>query len=782
MPIKIPSGLPAMDVLEKEGVSVVTHEDSLKQEHRALRIAILNLMPNKERTETQFCRLIGATPLNVELTLIRMTSHTPKNTAAEHLEAFYITFAEAKERRFDGLIITGAPVEKMEFTDVRYWPELTEIFDWSQTNVHMTLAICWGAQAMLYHFHKVPKHTLPRKAFGCMMYENLAPGSPYLRGFSDLFPMPCSRWTECHAEDLPKDQGLCILCDASEGGGGGLCLVEDPSHRTLYMFNHLEYDTTSLKEEYDRDVSQGVEIHLPKNYYPGDDPKKKPMNTWRAHANLMFANWIAEMFLTQSGTAVPAHTTNRISQSANDYDVDRKVGEKFDTIMLHHGHTPNSDNRACAPPIYAATSFEFENIENAADLFSLKKLGPIYSRIQNPTNHVLEYRIAKLEGSPCPMEGQFPSALVCASGQAAQMHTLLTICQCGDNIVAASELYGGTHAQLKHTLPALGITVTFFDVNKPYILEQNINEKTKAVYVETVANPSYSIPDFERLAKIASKHEVPLIVDNTFGMCGYACRPLKYGANIVVESCTKWIGGHGNTIGGVIVDGCNFDWGAKMPDGSPKFPRLNSPCESYNGINFWETFGPGGEAKCNMAFIFHARLMAMRDMGGCQNPFGSFMLITGLETLSLRCRQQSENANRLAAKLRLSPMVEWVSHPSLTDHPSHKMAKKYFRSGTFGGVLSFGLKGGFHAAKKFIDRLKLSKHLANVGDAKTLVIHPASTTHAQLSEQDQLSAGVRPDMIRVSVGIEDIGDIIDDFDQSLYPPAEVRHFSGVLPF
>lgn len=765
MPIKIPSGLPAIDYLQREGVSVLSHEDYLKQEVRTIQIAILNLMPNKEKTETQFARLIGSSPLNVELTLIRMATHKSKNTSSSHLEDFYITFTEAQTRKFDALIITGAPVEKLEFTDVGYWAELEQVFDWSQTHVHMTLAICWGAQAMLHHFHKVPKHTLKKKAFGLARYKNLRPGSPFLRGFCDEFSMPVSRWTECHAEDLPKDAGLCVMCESDIGG---LCLVEDPAHRTLYMFNHLEYDTNSLKEEYDRDVAKGEGIQLPINYFPDDDPSKAPVNRWRANAFLMFGNWIGEIFLTQTTLVVPPHTSiTKFAHAAADYDSDRPCGSKFDTVMVHHGQTPNSDNRACAPPIYASTSFLFESVDKAAELWALKKTGPLYSRIMNPTNQVLEFRIAKLEGSLCPLDGTHPSALVTASGQAAQMNTFMTLCEVGDNIVAASELYGGSYAQLKFTLPSMGISVAFFDVMKPYILESNINSKTKLVYIESIANPSNNIPDFELIVKICKKHQVPLVVDNTFGMCGYACRPLKFGANIVVESCTKWIGGHGNTIGGVIVDGCNFDWGIRSADGSPKFPKLNSPCASYHGLNFWEQFGPDGPLKANMAFIFHVRLLAMRDMGACQNPFGSFLLLTGLETLSLRCRMICENANKLVAILARHHKVEWVSHSSLISHPSNKMAKKYFRAGTYGGVFTFGLKGGFDAAKSFIDSVKLSRHLANVGDAKTLVLHPASTSHSQLDEAEQLAAGVRPDMIRVSTGCEDIGDILADFKQAL---------------
>jgi O-acetylhomoserine (thiol)-lyase len=765
MPIKIPSGLPAIDALEQEGVSVVTNEVALRQEVRPMKIALLNLMPNKERTETQFARLIGATPLTVELSLLRITHHQSKNAKGDHMASFYLPFAEARNMMFDGLIITGAPVETIPFEDVKYWDEMKEIFEWSQTHVHHTMAVCWGAMAMLNYFHNVPKYNTDKKRFGCCMYENLAPGSPFLRGFPDQFVTPTSRWSECRAVDLPTDRGLCILCNSD---AAGLCLVEDPAHNALYMFNHFEYDTPSLKEEYDRDIKAGIAIHTPEHYYPNDDPRLPPINSWRGCANLLYMNWISEMFLTRTQMAVPAHTTNHIFRAKeSDYDADRAVGEKFDTIMLHHGQTPNSDNRACAPPIYASSSFMFENVDQAKQLFALEKLGPIYTRIMNPTNHVLEFRIAKLEGSPCPMDGVQPSALVTSSGQAAQMHTFLTICQSGDNIVAASELYGGTYAQLKHSLPALGINVKFFDVMKPYILDRSIDEKTKAVYVETIANPSYNIPDFERLAKICAKHKVPLIVDNTFGMCGYVCRPFKFGANIIVESCTKWIGGHGNTIGGVIVDGCNFDWGVKLADGTPKFPRIAAPVESYHGLNFWDQFGPSGPLKVNMAFIFAARLVSMRDMGSCQNPFGSFLLLNGLETLSLRGKSSVENTNRMVAKLADHDKVAWVSHPSIMDHPSHKMSKKYFRPGTFGAVFSFGVKGGFEAAKSFIDHVKLSKHLANVGDAKTLVLHPASTTHAQLSEAERIQGGVPNDMIRVSMGFEDIGDILSDFEQAL---------------
>ncbi|KNC77686.1 O-acetylhomoserine (thiol)-lyase [Sphaeroforma arctica JP610] len=449
------------------------------------------------------------------------------------------------------------------------------------------------------------------------------------------------------------------------------------------------------------------------------------------------------------------------------YDEDRE-GHGFATLALHHGQPLDSDHRARAPPIYLSSSFAFKSAEHGAKLFALQELGPIYTRIMNPTNHMLEYRIAKLEGSKCDLDGAHPSALVVSSGQAAQMHAMLTICQTGDNFLASSNLYGGTYSQFAHTFPGMGVKVKFFDCTKPEDIESLVDDNTKAVYIETIANPSYAVADFEAIARVCKKLELPLVVDNTFGMCGYVCRPLKFGANIVVESCTKWIGGHGTTIGGVIVDGNNFDWSVKKKDGTSKFPLLNDPCPAYHGLNFNEVFGPEGPFKCNMAFIFHARVIALRDMGGCQNPFGSFQLLMGLETLGLRGRAHCDNANRLAAHLESHPEVEWVSHPSLESHQSHNQAKTYFREGKFGSVLSFALKGdGKTRGAKFIDGVKLASHLANVGDAKTLVIHPASTTHQQLSAEEQDAAGVSPGMIRVSVGVEDYEDIVADFEQAI---------------
>lgn len=455
---------------------------------------------------------------------------------------------------------------------------------------------------------------------------------------------------------------------------------------------------------------------------------------------------------------------------ADNYDADRPDADKgFSTMMLHHGQALDSDHRARAPPIYASTSFAFKSADHGAKLFALQELGPIYTRIMNPTNHMLEYRIAKLEGSKCDLDGAHPSALATSSGQAAQMQAMMTICQAGDNFIASSNLYGGTYSQFAHTFPAMGVKVKFFDCTKPETIEALIDENTKAIYMETIANPSYSVADFEAVSAICKKNELPFVVDNTFGMCGYTCRPIKFGADIVTASCTKWIGGHGNTIGGIIVDANTFKWDAKKKDGTSKFPLIAEPCPAYHGLNFWGVFGPDGPFKCNMAFIFRARVVALRDMGACQNPFGAFQLLMGLETLSLRGKAHSENANELAKWLDARDDVEWVSHTSLASHPSHEAAKKYFRKDCFGAVLSFGFKDDTEGktGATFIDNVKLATHLANVGDAKTLVIHPSSTTHQQLSTEEKLAAGVKPSMIRVSVGFEDIADIKADFDQAI---------------
>jgi O-acetylhomoserine/O-acetylserine sulfhydrylase len=425
---------------------------------------------------------------------------------------------------------------------------------------------------------------------------------------------------------------------------------------------------------------------------------------------------------------------------------------RFETLQVHAGQTPAPGTNARAVPIYASTSFTFDDAEHGARLFALQEFGNIYTRIANPTTDVFEQRMAALEGGV--------AALATSSGQAAQFLALTTIAEAGDNIVSTSYLYGGTYNQFKVSFPRIGINVKFADGDDPNSFERLIDDRTKALFVETIGNPRYNIPDFERLAKIGQKYGVPLVVDNTFGTAGYLCRPIDYGANIVLHSATKWIGGHGTTIGGVIVDAGNFPWD------NGRFPTFTSPSPGYHGMNFWEVFGPTGVLGANVAFIIRARVEGLRDFGPCQNPFGSFLLLQGLETLSLRVDRTCQNAMALAKWLKEQPQVTWVSYPGLEDHPSHQTAKKYLRNG-FGGVLSFGIKGGLEAGKRFISNVKMASLLANVGDAKTLVIHPSSTTHQQLSEEEQTAAGVTPDMVRVSTGIEHIEDIKADFAQAL---------------
>ncbi len=383
-------------------------------------------------------------------------------------------------------------------------------------------------------------------------------------------------------------------------------------------------------------------------------------------------------------------------------------------------------------------------------MFALQEFGNIYTRIMNPTTDVFEKRVAALEGGA--------AALATASGQAAQFLTIATIASAGDNIVSTSFLYGGTYNQFKVALPRLGIEVKFVDGDDPEDFRRAIDDRTKALYVETIGNPRFNIPDFAALAEIAHSHGIPLIVDNTFGCGGYLCRPIDHGADIVVESATKWIGGHGTSIGGIIVDSGKFDWG------SGKFPLFTEPSPGYHGLNFHEVFGPGSPFG-NIAFIIRARVEGLRDLGPALSPFNAFLLLQGLETLSLRVQRHADNALALAQWLTEQPQVAWVSYPGLPDHPYHDRAKQYLRNG-FGGVLNFGIQGGREAGRAFIDGLKLASHLANVGDAKTLVIHPNSTTHQQLSEDEQRSAGVTPDLVRVSVGIEHIDDIKADFAQS----------------
>ena len=423
---------------------------------------------------------------------------------------------------------------------------------------------------------------------------------------------------------------------------------------------------------------------------------------------------------------------------------------KFETLQLHAGQEADPTTGARAVPIYQTTSFVFNSSEHGANLFALKEFGNIYTRIMNPTTDVFEKRVAALEGGV--------AALAVASGQAAQFIALNNILQVGDNFVSSSYLYGGSYNQFKVSFKRLGIEARFADGDNPESIESQINDKTKAIYVESIGNPSFSIPDFEKISAIAKKHDLPLIVDNTFGAAGYLFRPLEHGANIVVESATKWIGGHGTTIGGVIVDGGNYDWG------NGKFPQFSEPSEGYHGLVFKDVFGIGGPFG-NIQFIIRARVEGLRDFGPSQSPFNSFLLIQGLETLSLRVQRHVDNALELAKWLEKHPQVEKVIYPGLSSSPYHELAKKYLKNG-FGAMLSFEVKGGKDAATKFVDNLKLISHLANVGDTKTLIIQPSATTHQQLSDTEQVAAGVNPASLRISVGIEHIDDIKADLEHA----------------
>jgi O-acetylhomoserine (thiol)-lyase len=425
---------------------------------------------------------------------------------------------------------------------------------------------------------------------------------------------------------------------------------------------------------------------------------------------------------------------------------------RFETLQLHAGQAPDPTTNSRAVPIYQTTSYNFNNAEHAANLFGLKEFGNIYSRIMNPTNDVFEKRVAALEGGV--------GALATSSGQAAQLLAITTITQAGENIVSTSLLYGGTYNQFKVTFPRLGINVKFVDGDNPKDFEKLIDSKTKALYIETIGNPKLNVPDIEAIVAVAHKHGIPLIVDNTFGAAGYLVKPIEHGADIIVESATKWIGGHGTSIGGVIVDSGKFNWG------NGNFPIFTEPSPGYHGLKFWEVFGSGGPFG-NIAFIIRARVEGLRDLGPALSPFNSFLFLQGLETLSLRIERHNQNAQKLAEWLEKDERVSWVWYPGLKSHPYHENAKKYLRNGLFGSIISFGIKGGAEAGKTFVNNVQLSSLLANVGDAKTLVIHPASTTHQQLSEQEQKESGVIPDQIRVSVGLEHIDDIIEDFDIAL---------------
>ena len=424
----------------------------------------------------------------------------------------------------------------------------------------------------------------------------------------------------------------------------------------------------------------------------------------------------------------------------------------FETLQLHAGQEPDAVTGSRAVPIHQTTSYVFKNTDHAANLFGLKEFGNIYTRIMNPTTDVFEKRVAALEGGV--------AALATASGQAAQFIALNNLLQAGDNFISSSFIYGGTYNQFKVAFKRLGVEVRFASGDEPSAFETLIDSKTKAIYLETIGNPRLNIPDFEKFAALARKHDLPLVVDNTFGAGGYLAQPIKHGANIVVESATKWIGGHGTSIGGVIVDGGNYNWG------NGKFPQFTEPSEGYHGLKFWDVFGEGNPLGLpNVAFIIRARVEGLRDFGPSLSPFNSFLLLQGLETLSLRVHRHAENTLTLATWLENHPSVDFVYYPGLASSPYHLLAKKYLQNG-FGGVLQFGIKGGAENGKKFINSLELVSHLANVGDAKTLAIHPASTTHEQLSEAEQKQSGVLPNLIRISVGLEHIEDIKNDFEQA----------------
>ena len=426
---------------------------------------------------------------------------------------------------------------------------------------------------------------------------------------------------------------------------------------------------------------------------------------------------------------------------------------RFETLQLHAGQEEvESTTRSRAVPIYQTTSYTFKNSEHGANLFALKEFGNIYTRIMNPTTDVLEKRVAALEGGV--------AALAVGSGQAAQFIALNNILQAGDNFVTTSFLYGGTYNQFKVAFKRLGVDARFAEGDTVEAFEKLIDKKTKAIYLESIGNPGFNVPDFEAISALARKHDLPIIVDNTFGAAGYLFRPFEHGANVVVESATKWIGGHGTSIGGVIVDGGNYNWG------NGKFPQFTEPSEGYHGLKFWEVFGQGNPLGLpNIAFIIRARVEGLRDFGPALSPFNSFLFLQGIETLSLRVQRAVDNTLLLAQWLEQHPNVESVNYPGLASSTYHKLAKKYLRNG-FGAVLSFTVKGSKEQTSQLVDNLKLISHLANLGDAKTLIIQPAATTHQQLSDEEQITAGVLPTLLRVSVGLEHIDDIKGDLAQA----------------
>lgn len=426
---------------------------------------------------------------------------------------------------------------------------------------------------------------------------------------------------------------------------------------------------------------------------------------------------------------------------------------RFETLELHAGQQIDPTTKSRAVPIYQTTSYGFDNSEHAANLFGLKAFGNIYTRIMNPTTDVFEQRIAALEGGV--------AALATASGQAAQFLALNNILQAGDNFVSTSFLYGGTYNQFKVSFKRLGIDVRFANGDDVASFVPHIDDNTKAIYLETVGNPQLNIPDFEKFVALAREYDLPLIVDNTFGAGGYLFKPIQWGANIVVESATKWIGGHGTSIGGVIIDGGNYNWG------NGKFPQFSQPSEGYHGLVFSDVFGVNNPLGLpNIQYAIRARVEGLRDFGPALSPFNSFLLLQGVETLALRVQRHVDNALALAKWLEGHPLVEYVLYPGLESNPYHGLAKKYLTNG-FGSILQVAIKGEKENASKFIDSLKLISHLANVGDAKTLAIHPASTTHQQLSDEEQKASGVEPNLVRISVGIEHIEDIKEDIEQAL---------------
>lgn len=433
----------------------------------------------------------------------------------------------------------------------------------------------------------------------------------------------------------------------------------------------------------------------------------------------------------------------------------------FETLQLHAGQVPDTQTNSRAVPIYQTSSYVFNDAEHGANLFGLKEFGNIYTRLMNPTTDVFEKRLAALEGGV--------AALATASGQSAQFIAITNCMKAGDNFVSTSYLYGGTYNQFKVQFPRLGINVKFASGDEVSSFAEQIDENTKGIYVESMGNPRFNIPDFKGLSALAKESNIPLIVDNTLGAAGALLRPIEHGADVVVESATKWIGGHGTSLGGVIVDAGTFNWG------NGKFPLMSDPSAAYHGLIHWDAFGFGSDICTmlgvpegrNVAFALRARIEGLRDWGPALSPFNSFLLLQGLETLSLRVERHAQNAMELAKWLKSHPLVESVSYPGLVEDPYHQQAKTYLTGRGMGCMLMFSLKGGFDDAVAFINGLKLASHLANVGDAKTLVIHPASTTHQQLSPEEQESAGVTPTMVRVSVGLEHIDDIKADFEQAL---------------